>query len=84
MQDYDQPQTTAVHKKATDMVTKERALEIVREECTLRGWPWNEQASVKRGFFSYTVWGGGRKGGNLWNKIRKQDGEIISATMTPR
>jgi hypothetical protein len=66
------------------MVTKERALEIAREECTRRGWPWNEQTSVKWGFFSYTVWGGGRKGGNLCMKIRKRDGEIISATMTPK
>lgn len=66
------------------MVTKEKALEIAREECTRRGWPWNEQTSVKWSFFSYTVWGGGRKGGNLYIKIRKRDGQIISATMTPR
>jgi hypothetical protein len=68
----------------TDMVTKERALEIAREECIRRGWFWNERTSVKWGFFCYTVWGGGCKGGNLLVKIRKRDGAVIGAAMTPK
>ena len=71
-------------EEAADMVTKEQVLEIARQECTRRGWPWNEQTSVRWGLFAFTVWGGGRKGGNLCMKIRKRDGEVLSATMTPK
>jgi hypothetical protein len=67
-----------------DMVTKQQALQNAREECIRRGWPWNNQSKVKWGLFSYTVWGGGRKGGNLCFKIRKKDGSILSAAMTPK
>src|SRR6266478_2633995 len=68
-------------EEAIDIMTKETALQIAREECARRGWVWNEQTSVKWGFFSYTVWGGGQKGGNLCMRIRKKDGAVISATM---
>ncbi len=66
------------------MITKEQALEIARKECKQRGWPWNEHTTIAWGFICYTVWGGGRKGGNLMMKIRKRDGEIVSAGMTPK
>jgi hypothetical protein len=65
-------------------VTREQALEIARHECLDRGWAWNENTTVKWGMFSYTAWGGGRKGGNLCIRIRKRDGAILSATMSPR
>jgi hypothetical protein len=65
-------------------ITKEDALKIAREECERHNWPWNKCSKVKWGFFSYTVWGGGRKGGNLFIKIRKRDGVIIQSSMTPR
>jgi hypothetical protein len=65
-------------------ITKEDAMSIAREECKRRGWPWNEQTKVKWGLLTYTVWGGGRKGGNLYMEIRKKDGMIIRSTMTPR
>jgi hypothetical protein len=73
-----------LEEEATDMVTKEQALEIARQECVRRGWPWNEQTSVKWALFVFTVWGGGRKGGNLCMKIRKRDGEVLSAIMTSK
>jgi len=66
------------------MITKERALEIAREECGRRGWPWQEQTWVKWGVFCYTVWGGARRGGNLIIRIRKRDGKILSAIITPK
>ena len=65
------------------MITRAQALEIAREECARRGWPWNEPLSVKWGFIYYTIWGGGRKGGNLSMKIRKKTGEIVRVEMTP-
>lgn len=65
------------------MITKAHALEIAREECAKRGWPWREPVSVKWGFFTYTVWGGGQKGGNLSMRIRKKDGKILLAGITP-
>ena len=66
------------------MITKEQALLIARGECIRRGWPWNEQTFVRWGFFTFKVWGGWRKGGNLYMKIRKRDGKILRAIMTPK
>lgn len=64
-------------------ISKSRAKEIAREECERRGIPWREPISVKWGFLAYTIWGGGRKGGNLMVRVRKCDGAVISATMSP-
>jgi hypothetical protein len=64
-------------------ITKARALDIARKECELKGWPWNEKTTVKWGLFTYLVWGGGRKGGNLVMRIRKKDGAILSSDLTP-
>jgi len=65
-------------------ITKSDALRIAKDECIRHNWPWNEQTTVTWGVFSYTVWGGGRKGGNLYMKIRKKDGAILKSSMTPR
>lgn len=65
-------------------ITKQDALAIARKECEQRGWPWNERTIVRWGLFTYTVWGGGRKGGNLWVRIRKKDGAVLGIGMTPR
>jgi len=65
-------------------VTKDDAREIARQECERNGWPWIEPVSVNWGLFAYTVWGRGRKGGNLYVRIRKKDGAILSSNMTPR
>jgi hypothetical protein len=60
-------------------ITKEIARQIAQEECAKRNWPWREPTYVRWGFFYYTVWGGGRKGGNLHMQISKKDGSIRSA-----
>lgn len=65
-------------------VTKDEAREIARRECERNGWPWVEPVSVRWGLLAYTVWGGGRKGGNLCVRIRKKDGAVLSSNMTPR
>jgi hypothetical protein len=65
------------------MVTKEQAREIARQECHRRGWAWSEPVYIRWGLLCYTVWGGGRKGGNLVMKIRKSTGEVINAAMSP-
>lgn len=65
-------------------ITKIEAKEIARKECEARGWPWREPITVRWGLFSYTVWGGGTKGGNLIIIIRKRDGVLLSADMTPK
>jgi hypothetical protein len=66
------------------MITKKHALQIARDECLRREWPWNEQTSARWGIFVITIWGGGRKGANLHMKIRRRDGMILSAIMTPK
>ena len=65
-------------------ITKDDALKIAREECHRQGWMWNSQTIVKWGFFTYTVWGGGRKGGNLCIKIRKKDGAILHSSISTK
>ncbi len=65
-------------------ITKGDALKIAQNECLRRGWAWNEQTTVRWGLFAFTVWGGGRRGGNLFMKIRKKDGTILQSSMTPR
>jgi hypothetical protein len=65
------------------MITRKQALQIARDECERRGWPWNEQAFVQWGIFAFTVWGGGRKGCNLCVRVRKRDGAIVKSFMTP-
>jgi hypothetical protein len=66
------------------MITKQQAKEIARNECQQKNWPWLEPIYVKWGLYNYTIWGGGRKGGNLIIKIRKKDGEIICSGITPK
>lgn len=66
------------------VTSKEEARRLAQEECVRNGWPWTEPISVRWGIFAYTVWGGGRKGGNLCVRIRKRDGVILSSGRTPR
>lgn len=65
-------------------ITKQEALTIARQECERRGWAWNKETTVRWGLFTYTAWGGGRKGGNLWVQIRRRDGAVLGIGMTPR
>ena len=66
------------------MITKEQAREIAKAECERRCWPWSEPIYVRWGFRHYGIWGGGRKGGNLCMRIRKKDGAIVFAAMSPK
>ena len=65
-------------------INKDDAMRIARAECAKNGWVWNDDTTVRWGFFAFTVWGGGRKGGNLSMKIRKCDGAILHSSVTPR
>jgi hypothetical protein len=66
-------------------IGKPEALSIARAECERRGWPWRgEQTTVQWGLFTYSVWSGGRKGGNFWARIRKRDGKVLAVGMTPK
>jgi hypothetical protein len=69
---------------AIRVFTKADALRIAKDECIRRNWSWNEHTTVRWGIFNFTVWGGCRKGGNLFMKIRKKDGAILHSSMTPR
>jgi hypothetical protein len=64
-------------------ITKVQALEIAREECARRGLPWIQPVKVHWGFFNYLVFGGDHLGGNLMVVIRKRDGKVLSAGVTP-
>jgi len=46
-------------------ISKSEAKEIAKRYCEQQGWPWREPVSVRWGLLTYTVWSGGRKGGNL-------------------
>jgi hypothetical protein len=65
-------------------ITREKARQIAKDECLKREWPWLEPVHVRWGWFSWHVWGGGRRGCNLFMRIRKRDGRILQAGMTPK
>src|SRR5687767_2774818 len=56
----------------SEKVTKQEVLKIARAECERRGWPWNDQTTVRWGLLTYKVWGGGRKG----NSKRDNDASL--------
>jgi hypothetical protein len=64
-------------------MTCEQAREIAKAECARRGWPWPSNVSVRWRPFTYSVWGRGGKGGNLSMRIRKRDGVILRAGISP-
>jgi hypothetical protein len=66
-------------------VNRQKALLIARSECERRGWQWQEPAHVQWGLFNYVVWTNSRScGGNACIKVRKRDGMVVSAEVTPR
>jgi hypothetical protein len=65
--------------------TKEQALQLAIAAAKERKWPWKEPVSVRWGLLTYTVWTNARsRGGNVCLKIRKRDGAVISASLSPR
>lgn len=66
------------------MISKQEALAIARDECARRGWGWTEPVRVSWGIFTYTVCTNCHsRGGNAALVIRKRDGVITSATISP-
>lgn len=66
-------------------ITKDEARRIAQKECEKRELSWGEPVVVHWGWTTYTVWAyADRRGGNTIVKIRKKDGEVMSAIQTPR
>ena len=65
-------------------MNKQEAQEIAQKECEARGWSLGQPVKISGGLFHYEVWGfADRKGGNVIIRIRKWDGKIVRACMTP-
>jgi hypothetical protein len=66
------------------LMDKNAAIEIARKECQQRNWILGDPVAVHWGFFNYEVWGyANRKGGNVVIRVRKSNGKIVSAFITP-
>lgn len=66
-------------------ITKTEAMQIARQECERRGWPWQEPILIHWGFFSFTVrTNTQRRGGNVSLRIRKRDGVVVGAAFADR
>lgn len=66
-------------------MTREEAITTAKEECQRRGWAWREPVEVHWGFFSYTVVTNTMcRGCNVRMKIRKKDGVVLGAGLSPR
>ena len=64
-------------------ITKDDARRIAQVECVKRELPWGDPVVVYWGLTTYTVWAfADRRGGNTIIKIRKKDGEVLSAIQT--
>ncbi len=60
-------------------ISRERAVELAREECARREVPWREPVDVLNRLLSYTVISGVQhaKGGDAWISVSKRDGRIL-------
>jgi hypothetical protein len=66
------------------MIDRRAAEEIARKECEARCWILGEPVKVQWGLFHHEVWGyANRKGGNVIIRVRKRDGKVIHACVTP-
>lgn len=66
-------------------ISREAALEIARQECGRRGWPWQEPVHVEEGLRSYVVRTNMQmRGGNCAIRISTQTGDVISSTRAAR
>lgn len=66
-------------------VTKERALELAREEASRQGWDWREPVRIRRKRRDWEVWTNAKaRGGNVLIRISINDGEVTWASVTPR
>lgn len=69
-------------KKVT---SRQHAREIAASVCAARDWPFAEPVHVHWGLFTYRVWTNAMsRGGSVFMRIRKRDGEVIEAGITPK
>ena len=65
--------------------SKQQAREIAAALCAAREWPFTEPVHVRWGLFNYEVWtNAAMRGGNVSVRIRKRDGQVMAAGITPR
>ena len=65
--------------------SKEQAKKIAADECEARNWPFRGPVNVIWRPFTYVVWTNAMsRGGNAHIVVRKRDGAILEATITPR
>jgi hypothetical protein len=66
-------------------ITSEYALEIAREECRKRGWPWVDPVVVTEELRSWRIWTNAEHlGGNVIIRINSLNGSVEHASLTPR
>ena len=65
--------------------SKQDAREVAASLCAGRDWPFIEPVLVHWRPFTYQVWtNASSRGGNVCIRIRKRDGEVLHASITPR
>jgi hypothetical protein len=66
------------------VIGRERALEIAKDECSRRGWPWIEPVDFQEGLLEYAIRTNARnRGGNVNLRVRCADGRVSSAAFAP-
>ncbi len=66
------------------VIGRERALEIAKEECARRGWPWVEPINLEEGLFAYAIrTNAASRGGNVNIYVRCVDGRVSRAALAP-
>lgn len=74
--------TDSAMKKVT---SKQQAREIAAAVCAARDWPFTEPVLVSWRPFTYRIWtNSSSRGGNVFIRIRKRDGEVLDASITPK
>jgi hypothetical protein len=67
------------------VISKQHAREIAASVCAKRDWPFTERVLVHWRPFTYRVWtNASSRGGNVFLRIRKRDGEVLEASNTPK
>jgi hypothetical protein len=65
--------------------SKQQARGIAAAWCAGREWPFVEPVLVCWRPFTYQVWtNGSSRGGNVFVRVRKRDGQVLHASIMPR
>jgi hypothetical protein len=71
--------------RLSKVTSKQQAREIAASACASRGWPFVEPVVVSWRPFTYRVGtNASSRGGNVLMRIRKRDGEVFKALVTPK